>query len=151
MTGPAGRTVLVVGAGPTGLAMAAQIHALGGAVRIIERRRERQLSRAFIVHPRTLEVLAPLGLADALIARGDRSTTAIVRARGRSAAVRLAGPAVKDTPYPFLLAIPQVAVDGVLEDHLRAHPLFAVCLERVAHGPRNHLLAASAPVKNLRQ
>ena len=119
MTGPAGRTVLVVGAGPTGLAMAAQIHALGGAVRIIERRRERQLSRAFIVHPRTLEVLAPLGLADALIARGDRSTTAIVRARGRSAAVRLAGPAVKDTPYPFLLAIPQVAVEGVLEDHLR--------------------------------
>lgn len=119
MTGAAERTVLVVGAGPTGLTMAAQIHALGGAVRVIERRRERRLSRAFIVHPRTLEVLAPLGLADALIARGDRSTTATVRARGRSATVRLAGPAVTDTPYPFLLAIPQVTVEEVLEDHLR--------------------------------
>ena len=119
MTGPAAGTVLVVGAGPTGLTMAAQIHALGGDVRIVERRRDRELSRAFIVHPRTLEVLAPLGVVDALIARGDRSTVATLRARGRSASVRLAGPGVTDTPYPFLLAIPQVAVEEILEDHLR--------------------------------
>src|SRR5690606_13161348 len=79
VTGPAAGTVLVVGAGPTGLTMAAQIHALGGDVRIVERRRDRELSRAFIVHPRTLEVLAPLGVVDALIARGDRSTVATLR------------------------------------------------------------------------
>jgi 2-polyprenyl-6-methoxyphenol hydroxylase-like FAD-dependent oxidoreductase len=119
MTGPPARTVLVVGAGPTGLTLAAQVHAHGGRVRIIERRLERRPSRAFIVHPRTLEVLAPLGVVAELIARGDPSASATVRAAGRTARVTLARPGIKDTAYPFLLAIPQAAVEEVLEEHLR--------------------------------
>jgi 2-polyprenyl-6-methoxyphenol hydroxylase-like FAD-dependent oxidoreductase len=47
--------VLVVGAGPTGLTLAAQLHALGASVRIVDRQLDRvHESRALAVQPRTL-------------------------------------------------------------------------------------------------
>jgi 2-polyprenyl-6-methoxyphenol hydroxylase-like FAD-dependent oxidoreductase len=50
--------VLVVGAGPTGLTLAAQLHALGATVRIVDRQLDRvHESRALAVLPRTLEVV----------------------------------------------------------------------------------------------
>ena len=111
--------VLVVGAGPTGLTMAAQLHAHGVRLRVVERRHERRASRAFVVHPRTLELLAPLGLAERLIARGDPNARVRLHAGGRTADVRLVSPGHADTAYPYLLFIPQAAVEEVLEDHLR--------------------------------
>ena len=110
--------VLIVGAGPTGLALAAQIHAHGGQARIVERRYGYRRSRAFVMQPRTLEMLAPLGVAGQLIARGDASAQARIHAGARVAVVRLAHPDVDDTAYPFLLAIPQATVEEVLEQHL---------------------------------
>lgn len=66
--------LLVVGAGPAGLALALQAHAHGASVRVVERRPQLDRpSRALIVHPRTLEVLRPLGVTNALLARADRS------------------------------------------------------------------------------
>lgn len=115
--GPA--PVLIVGAGPTGLTLAAQIQAYGGRVRIVERRLDYRRSRAFVAHPRTLELLAPLGVVPELIARGDPSARASVRAGGRSASVTLARPGIRDTAFPFLLAVAQVAVEQVLEAHLQ--------------------------------
>lgn len=106
---------LVVGAGPTGLALAAQVHAHGGRVRIVERRLDRAESRAFIVQPRTLEVLDPLGVTEELIARGRRTTGVRIRTAGRSASVGLVGSGLDDTAYPFLLAAPQVVVEAVLD------------------------------------
>jgi 2-polyprenyl-6-methoxyphenol hydroxylase-like FAD-dependent oxidoreductase len=111
--------VLVVGAGPTGLTMAAQLQAHGVRPRVVERRRERGASRAFVVHPRTLELLAHLGLARALVGRGDPSARARLHASGRTAGVGLASPGHEDTAYPYLLFIPQSAVEEVLEEHLR--------------------------------
>lgn len=114
-----GDHVLIVGAGPTGLTLAAQVHAHGGRVRVIERRQQPQRSRAFIMHPRTLELLAPLGVVDALRARGDASATATLRAAGRSATVTLARSQIGGTAFPYLLAIPQAAVEEVLQEYLR--------------------------------
>ena len=111
--------VLVVGAGPTGLALAALLHSLGGQVRIVDRRVHPRPSRAFIMHPRTLEVLAPLGVADTLVAAGDPSAQVQVHAARRVASIQLAHPRISDTPYPYLLAIPQATVERVLEEHLR--------------------------------
>lgn len=69
--------VLVVGAGPTGLALALQAHDHGARVRIVDRRREPfRPSRAMIVYPRTMEVLRPLGVTDALLA-ADGSTSTV--------------------------------------------------------------------------
>jgi hypothetical protein len=64
--------ILVAGAGPAGLALALQAHAHGAVVRVIDRRPEAvRPSRALILHALTLEVLRPLGVTRALLARAD--------------------------------------------------------------------------------
>lgn len=111
--------VLIVGAGPTGLTLAAQLHAQGVDLRIIERRRQRGPSHAFVVHPRTLEVLAGLGVASALVDAGDRAARVQLHAGGRTGSVELSVSDQEETAYPFLLFIPQASVEEVLETHLR--------------------------------
>jgi 2-polyprenyl-6-methoxyphenol hydroxylase-like FAD-dependent oxidoreductase len=70
MTGPA--RILVAGAGPAGLALALQAHDHGADARVIDRRPEAfRPSRALIMHARTLEVLRPLAVTQALLARAD--------------------------------------------------------------------------------
>jgi 2-polyprenyl-6-methoxyphenol hydroxylase-like FAD-dependent oxidoreductase len=61
----------VVGAGPTGLMLACEL-ALGGAkVRLLDERTDMpNITRAFAVHARTLELLDARGLADELLTRG---------------------------------------------------------------------------------
>src|SRR2546430_14842909 len=64
--------VLIVGAGPTGLLLAGDLAAAGGACTILERRvEESNLTRAFGVHARTLEELDARGVADELVATGN--------------------------------------------------------------------------------
>jgi 2-polyprenyl-6-methoxyphenol hydroxylase-like FAD-dependent oxidoreductase len=64
--------VLVVGAGPTGLVLAAELLARGIRVRIIDKGDGAALqSRAIGIHARTLEVLDMMGLADRFIDRGQ--------------------------------------------------------------------------------
>src|SRR5688572_18986966 len=65
--------VLVVGAGPVGLAMACESRRHGVACRIVddgEGPTPTLQSRALAVHSRTLEVLDILGLADRAVERG---------------------------------------------------------------------------------
>ena len=65
--------VLVVGAGPTGLTLAAQLLSRGVQTRLVDKGAgPATQSRALGVHARTLEVLDTMGLADAFIARGHR-------------------------------------------------------------------------------
>jgi len=66
-----GTDVLVVGAGPTGLMLACEL-ALGGvSVRVLEESTSApNITRAFAVHARTLELLDARGLADDLVTRG---------------------------------------------------------------------------------
>ena len=62
------KPVLVVGAGPTGLTLAAALRWRGIPCRIIEQRRDRsETSRAMGIQARTLDVLAKLSLADAVM------------------------------------------------------------------------------------
>ena len=63
--------VLIVGGGPTGLMLAGDLAATGVSCAVIERRdHESNLTRAFGVHARTLELLDSRGLADDLVATG---------------------------------------------------------------------------------
>lgn len=112
--------VLIVGAGPTGLALAAQVTAFGATARIVDRRRSpRRESRALVVQPRTLEVLRPVGVTPALVACGDDDAAARMHLRGREVVVGLRDDGLRDTPYPFLLALRQAETEVVLRDHLR--------------------------------
>ncbi len=63
--------VLIVGAGPTGLLLAGDLAAAAVPVTVLDRRtQESNLSRAFAVHARTLEMLDARGLADELVPTG---------------------------------------------------------------------------------
>ncbi len=63
--------VVVVGAGPTGLALACELATGGADVRLLEERvDEPNITRAFAVHARTLELLDARGMADELLTRG---------------------------------------------------------------------------------
>jgi 2-polyprenyl-6-methoxyphenol hydroxylase-like FAD-dependent oxidoreductase len=111
--------VLVVGAGPTGLTLAAQLQAFGATVRIVDRHLDRvHESRALAVQPRTLEVLRGLGVTEELIARGNNAVWARLHAGGRVVRVRLFGLGLDDTAYPFLLLVSQAETEQVLGDHL---------------------------------
>ncbi|WP_030791013.1 FAD-dependent monooxygenase [Streptomyces sp. NRRL S-920] len=67
------RGVVVVGAGPTGLLLAGDLAAAGVPVTLVEKRAPgiSNLSRAMVVHARTLELLDARGLADELEAKGE--------------------------------------------------------------------------------
>jgi len=63
--------VLVIGAGPTGLMLASELALAGVRCRVLERRAETSnITRAFAVHARTLELLDARGLAYDLLPRG---------------------------------------------------------------------------------
>ena len=107
--------VLVVGAGPTGLALALQVLDHGANVRIIERRPMLfRPSRAMIMHPRTLEVLRPSGVTDALLDRGNPTPSAELHLGHRDILVPLADFDLADTAFPHLLLIRQTDVETVL-------------------------------------
>ncbi len=107
--------VLVAGAGPAGLALALQAHDHGASVRVIDRRPEvDRPSRALIMHARTLEVLRPLGVTQALLARADTAPAADLQLGSRLVRVTLADLALPDTAFPHLSLIRQMDVERVL-------------------------------------
>ncbi|RBQ18547.1 monooxygenase [Spongiactinospora rosea] len=63
--------VIVVGAGPTGLLLAAELALAGVRVRVLERHPERRPeSRALTMHPRSIEVMDLRGIADRFLSLG---------------------------------------------------------------------------------
>ena len=109
--------VVIVGAGPTGLLLAGDLAAAGVRVTVLERRPEHEsnLTRAFAVHARTLEVLDARGLADALIPRGARVGEVRFLRRLR---VRLDS---LPSRFPFVLITPQYEVERLLEERAVKH------------------------------
>ncbi|MFG2490243.1 FAD-dependent monooxygenase [Streptomyces caniferus] len=113
--------VIVAGGGPVGLLTAALLDAAGVSVEVLERKAGRsELAKATTMHPRTLEVLTLLRTED------DRRLSDLLVALGHPLpqahfAVLPAGLDYTrlDTPYPFVLMVPQTTTEQVLADHLR--------------------------------
>jgi 2-polyprenyl-6-methoxyphenol hydroxylase-like FAD-dependent oxidoreductase len=114
--------VLIVGAGPTGLTLARELHSLGVAAQIIDAAPDAvHESRALAIQARTLEVLARNRLADDLIAAGNPSGTLLLHesgSRGRTHAIPLFDSALGDTRFPFLLFLSQAGTERVFVDRL---------------------------------
>jgi 2-polyprenyl-6-methoxyphenol hydroxylase-like FAD-dependent oxidoreductase len=107
--------VLVVGAGPTGLMVAGELAAAGVACTLLERRSdESNLTRAFAVHARTLELLDACGVADELVATGQQGPTLQVLGRFRVNLSRL------PTRFPYVLITPQYHTERILEQRAKA-------------------------------
>lgn len=118
--------VLIVGAGPAGLVLAAVLADHGVDFRIVDRKSGPvEQSRAAIVHVRTLELLDRLGVADRAVARGVKTTRVEIYQRGRQAgAFPLAGRGSEAlTPFPFALGLEQDRTERLLVERLAEHDL----------------------------
>ena len=118
--------ILIVGAGPVGLTMAAELARYGVGVRLIERApHATETSKALVVWSRTLELMDRMGCTSAFLDAGLRATGASIRSGERILGrPRFAGVA---SAYNFALMIPQCETERLLTAHLRA---FGVAIER---------------------
>ena len=81
---PKNTDVVISGAGPTGLALALGLEQAGVDYLLIDKLAEPlNTSRAGVIHAHTLEMLAGLGVADAMVARGLKVTDFALRDRDR--------------------------------------------------------------------
>ena len=112
-------TIVIVGAGPTGLALGAELKRLGISSLILDRLEAgANTSRAAVIHARTLEVLEPLAVTPELLQAGITVPTFRVRDRNRI----LASISFKDlhTKYPFGLMCPQNHTEAILLRRLQS-------------------------------
>src|SRR6478735_3250372 len=118
--------VLVAGAGPVGLTMALELARFGVSVRVVDKGAMRtDKSKALAIWSRTLELLERSGAADAFVAAGRKISAVNLRAGHEEIArVTLDGP---QTPYPFMLLIPQSETERLLEAELET---YGVSVER---------------------
>ncbi|MEU4560695.1 FAD-dependent monooxygenase [Actinoplanes sp. NPDC023936] len=102
--------VAIIGAGPTGLLLAGDLARAGVPVTVYERRTgTSNLTRAFGVHARTLELLDARGLADEIVAGGARIDSLRLFDRIRLDLSTL------PSRFPYLLITPQYRVEQALE------------------------------------
>ncbi len=116
--------VIVVGAGPVGLLCALDLARQGVQVCVLELEPSTTLDlRAGTFHPPTLEMLAPLGVTDAMMAIGmkvpvwqSRDLQEGLIAEWDMSILR------DDTPFPFRLHLEQHRLTPILLEKLSAYP-----------------------------
>jgi 2-polyprenyl-6-methoxyphenol hydroxylase-like FAD-dependent oxidoreductase len=111
------KPVLVVGAGPTGLVLAIELARRGVPFHLVDRHPEPlRWDRATTLKARSLEVFGGIGLADTFVRRGR-----IVRGvnlflgEAKVASYRFDG---LDSPFPFMLSIPEDETERILAGKL---------------------------------
>src|SRR2546429_207837 len=106
--------VAVIGGGPVGMWLAAELHRGGVRPVVLERRAERPpYSKALTIYPRTVEQFAMRGLVDRWLAEGTpvpSSHFAVMKNRLDFWFL--------PTRYPFTLFLPQRRTEELLEEHL---------------------------------
>ena len=115
--------VLIVGAGPTGLALACQLIRYNVDFVIIDKNPSTTpFSKAIGVQARTLEIYEQISLADKLIAEGWRTEKVRLFEGGEvRGEIELANIGEGMSPYPFLLIVEQGKHEKLLYDHIKSH------------------------------
>ncbi|ORT60041.1 FAD-dependent monooxygenase [Streptomyces sp. CB03238] len=146
-------TVLVVGAGPTGLTLACALLRHGVACRVIDRRKgPASEPKALILWSGALEVLRRVGVADCLVQRSLALSGASYWSGGkRTGRVRFGS--LAGTAYPQPLCVPQSVTESVLYARLLElggsvewnTELVGARLAGGAHGPVTATIAVPGP------
>ncbi|WP_298457295.1 rifampin monooxygenase [uncultured Cellulomonas sp.] len=107
--------VVVVGAGPTGLMLAAELRLHGAGVLVLDREPSpTEVVRALGLHVRSIEVMDQRGLLERFLEHGTQHPL------GGFAGIPAPPPADLDTAHPYILAIPQPVTDRILAGHATA-------------------------------
>jgi 2-polyprenyl-6-methoxyphenol hydroxylase-like FAD-dependent oxidoreductase len=110
-------SILVVGAGVTGLTLACVLKRHGASVRLIDKLPGRRpFARAVGIHSRTLEIFQDLGLVDAFLKSGHKTVAFEQFANGKL--INRAHCEDLDSPYPFSVHLEQWKTEGFLEQRL---------------------------------
>ena len=115
--------VIIIGAGPTGLALACQFIRYGIDFVIIDKKETTTpYSKAIGVQARTLEIYEQIGLADNLIGLGAVAEKARIVVGGKvrgEASFREFGSGM--SPYPFVLIVEQGKHEALVYDFIKSH------------------------------
>lgn len=124
---PTEREILIVGAGPTGLAMGLFLQNQGIPFRIIDKKSESSKhSKAIAVHARTLEVLSHVGVVDKMVSCG----VPIQQILAESIPLSFEHIASR---YNFVLSLPQSDLEEILESALETTVERGVCFSEIDH------------------
>ncbi len=111
--------VLIVGAGPVGLTMACELRRYGIDCRIIDKNASVvHESRALGLMARSLEVLSDMGIVDTVLEQGKILHGVNAYADGHRIAHLEIQLDSMDTPYPYLLVLPQYKTEALLTELL---------------------------------
>ncbi|MFG3106927.1 FAD-dependent monooxygenase [Streptomyces tendae] len=109
-------SVVIVGGGPVGLMTACELGLVGVRVTVLERAERRpEHSRAWGLHPRTVETLDRRGLLDGIL--HERAAWPKLPLAGLWPLLDLQA---MDTDHPYLVNVPQARVEEMLEERARA-------------------------------
>ena len=111
--------VLIVGAGPTGMALAIGLQQAGVDYLLVDKLAQGQnTSRAAVIHAHTLDMLDALGVTDELARRGLKLAKFAIRDRDR-ALVQLRFDTLP-SEHSYLLMVPQDVTEQLLAERLTA-------------------------------
>ncbi|KAJ3892145.1 FAD/NAD(P)-binding domain-containing protein [Lentinula edodes] len=116
---PGATRVLIVGAGPNGLACASTLATLGIKATVVDERSERPYgAKGCLIHARTMEVLKTIGISDNLQGIGIQSKGIVFfGAANPLLNVDIAGLS-DSTEFPYILLTPQSEAERVFEESL---------------------------------
>ena len=111
------QSVLIVGAGPTGLLLGAELRRRGVPCHLVDARPgPLHWDRATVVHPRSLEVFEALGIIDRFLAAGTRQRT--IRIHSGGALLGTMDLATCGSIYGFNLGVSEEVTESILTDYL---------------------------------
>lgn len=118
--------VLIVGAGPSGLMMAAELAAWNVSFRIIDKASSHtDKSKALVIQPRTLEIFDHMGIVDPFLESGMRLKAANPFSQKKQ--IAHISFELLDSPFNFILSLEQSKTEKLLSKHLQS---LGVVIER---------------------
>lgn len=149
--------VIIVGAGPTGLSLAVQLMHYGIDFVIFDKKESvTELSKAIVVHARTLEIYDQVNLAQKAVEGGEKAQKGALMHDGKiSARLDFSDFGGRLSPFPFFLIFEQSKNEHLLYKHLQQNgkevqwQTEMESLTQDANGVRVVLKAANGDIKTV--